>query len=113
MNQVSLKKEIHAIESELLSAPWHTKIYELENEKQALSKELRFIEAENDKSKKVRNFEEDCLRQEIWQQNEGKKMDSEFLAQRKLLDRQHRDITKVINDGRKKVDSNNIEAEKT
>ena len=80
MNQVSLKQEVHKIESELLSAPWHTKIYELENEKQALTKTLRFAEAENAKSLQIRNFEQDCLRQEISHQNEGKKMDSEFLA---------------------------------
>lgn len=39
-------------------------------------------------------------------------MDSEFQAQRKLLDRQHRETTKVVNEGRKKVDANNIESEK-
>ena len=39
-------------------------------------------------------------------------MDSEFVAQRKLLEKQHRAIVKNINESKKSVDINNIEAEK-
>ena len=44
-----------------MSAPWHTKIYDLENQKQALGKELRYLAEENEKLAKVRNFEEEVL----------------------------------------------------
>jgi len=55
--QVNLKKEIHALESELLSAPWHVKIYDLENQIQALGKELKYLSRENEKLAKVRDYE--------------------------------------------------------